>query len=60
MHEEQDNDVVITNNQAKSVLGSLDLFLTPAIVSLTDSEIREGITFLYRRKRARPGTGYLR
>lgn len=45
---------------AKYFVGSLDLILTPVIVTLTDSEIREGINFLYRRKRERPGTGYLR
>ena len=49
-----------SHHQAKYFVGSLDLILTPVIVTLTDSEIREGINFLYRRKRERPGTGYLR
>ena len=46
--------------QIKYVLGSADLLLTPLIVALADSEIRQGIIFLFRRKRERPGTGYLR
>ena len=48
------------NVQTKYVLGSGDLLLTPAVVCLLDPEIRQGVASLFRRKRERPGTGYLR
>ena len=44
----------------KYFLGSLELTLAPCLICLVDTEIRQGIVFLYRRKRARPGTGHLR
>ena len=44
----------------KYFLGSIDLILAPLIICLIDSEIRQGIVFLYKRKRERPGTGNLR
>ena len=46
--------------QVKYVLGSGDLIFTPLIVSSMDGEIKQGICYLFRRKRERPGTGYLR
>ena len=52
--------IVILNVQTKYVLGSGDLLLTPAVVCLLDPEIRQGVASLFRRKRERPGTGYLR
>ena len=44
----------------KYFLGSIDLILAPLIICLIDTEIRQGIVFLYKRKRERPGTGNLR
>ena len=44
----------------KYFLGSIDLILAPLIICVIDNEIREGIVFLYKRKRERPGTGNLR
>ena len=40
----------------KYFLGSLDLILAPLIICFIDSEIRQGIVWIYKRKRTRPGT----
>ena len=51
---------LFTSLLLKYFFGSLELVLAPFIICLMDNEIKQGIRFLYRRKRKRPGTGNLR
>ena len=50
----------LTSCMLKYFLGSLDLIFGPLIVCFIDSEIRQGILWIYKRKRTRPVTGNLR